>query len=215
MSVDLPALGNPTSAASAMSFSSRSQPPLLAVLALLGEARAPGGGWRGSGRCPGRPGRRGRRGSGRRALTRSARTRPPRSRTTVPSGTCTIRSSPVAPWRFLPEPCAPDVACGAGGRGTRAASDVAVGQQPDVAAVAAVAAVGAALGDVGLAPERDRARAAVAAPHVELRLVDELSGDMRITHDAAQAIAAAGEAAPAVSLRGGRRRACGPCGCRT
>ena len=39
---------------------------------------------------------------------------------------------------------------------------VAVGHQPDVAAVAAVAAVGAALGDVGLAAERDRARAAVA-----------------------------------------------------
>ena len=51
---------------------------------------------------------------------------------------------------------------------------VAVGDEPDVAAVAAVAAVGAALGDVGLAPERDAARAAVAALHVEAALVDEL-----------------------------------------
>ena len=44
----------------------------------------------------------------------------------------------------------------------------------DLAAVAAVAAVGAALGDVGLTPERDRARAAVATPEVDLDLVDEL-----------------------------------------
>ena len=51
--------------------------------------------------------------------------------------------------------------------------DVAVGDEPDVAAVAAVAAVGAAPGDVGLAPERHRARAAVAPLDVEPALVDE------------------------------------------
>ena len=50
---------------------------------------------------------------------------------------------------------------------------VAVGLQVDVAAGAAVAAVGPALGDVGLAPERHRARAAVAAAEVDLDDVDE------------------------------------------
>ena len=47
--------------------------------------------------------------------------------------------------------------------------DVVVGDQPHVAALAAVAAVRAALGDRALAPERDAAGAAVAAAHVELR----------------------------------------------
>ena len=51
---------------------------------------------------------------------------------------------------------------------------VVVGDQPDVAALAAVAAVRAAVHDRTLAPERDAARAAVAATHVELALVDEL-----------------------------------------
>ena len=44
--------------------------------------------------------------------------------------------------------------------------DVAVGDEPDVAALAAVAAVGPAPGHVRLAPERHAARAAVAASHV-------------------------------------------------
>ena len=52
--------------------------------------------------------------------------------------------------------------------------DVAVGHQPHVAALAAVAAVGPAPGDVGLAPEGDAARAAVAASDVEPAFVDEL-----------------------------------------
>ena len=51
---------------------------------------------------------------------------------------------------------------------------VVVGDQPDVAALAAVAAVRAAEGHRALAPERHAARAAVAAAHVELALVDEL-----------------------------------------
>ena len=53
---------------------------------------------------------------------------------------------------------------------------VAVGPQPDVAALAAVATVGPALGRVRFATERDRARAAVAGAHVELGLVDEIGG---------------------------------------
>ena len=51
--------------------------------------------------------------------------------------------------------------------------DVPVGPQPDVAALAAVAAVGTAARDVRLAPERHAAGSAVAAAHVQLRLVDE------------------------------------------
>ena len=51
--------------------------------------------------------------------------------------------------------------------------DVAIGHEPDVAAVAAVAAVRAALRDVRLAAERDAARAAVTAVHMQVALVDE------------------------------------------
>ena len=56
-------------------------------------------------------------------------------------------------------------------------SDVAVGHQPDVATLAAVAAVGPALGDVRLAPERNRARAAVTTLDVQPTLVDETGHD--------------------------------------
>jgi hypothetical protein len=52
--------------------------------------------------------------------------------------------------------------------------DVAVGDQPDVAAIAAVTAVGPTLGDVGLAPERDTACAAVTPFDVQVAFVDEL-----------------------------------------
>ncbi len=57
--------------------------------------------------------------------------------------------------------------------------DVAVGDEHDVAAPAAVAAVGPALGDVRLAPERHRAGAAVAAADVHLDLVDEVARHRR------------------------------------
>src|SRR2546423_8737702 len=50
---------------------------------------------------------------------------------------------------------------------------VRVGDQPDIAAPAAVAAIGSAFGDVSLPPERDRAGAPVARLHVQLCLVDE------------------------------------------
>ncbi len=51
--------------------------------------------------------------------------------------------------------------------------DVAIGDQPDRAAVTAVTAVGAAPGDVGLPAERHTARAAVTGLHVDVALVDE------------------------------------------
>ena len=53
--------------------------------------------------------------------------------------------------------------------------DVAIGQEVHVATRAAVAAAGAALGRVRLAAERDRARAAIAATHIDLNLVDEVA----------------------------------------
>ena len=136
---------------------------------------APAAGSTGSRRCPARPARPGRPASGRPPTPG----RPGRSRrgpcTTVPSGTATTRSSPRWPCCRLPRPWAPF-----GGPAVRVVAEgqqrghVAVGDQPDVAALAAVAAVGAAPGDVRLAPEGDAARAAVAASDVEAAFVDEL-----------------------------------------
>src|SRR5207248_2625117 len=58
--------------------------------------------------------------------------------------------------------------------------DVAIGPQDDVAALAAVAAVRPAAGNVRFAAEGHRPGAAVPAPHVDLRLVDELTHEARI-----------------------------------
>src|SRR5262249_37470228 len=58
--------------------------------------------------------------------------------------------------------------------------DIAVGAQDGVPALAAVAAVGPAAGDVGLATERHGASASVTTPQVDLRFVDELAHDARI-----------------------------------
>jgi hypothetical protein len=55
-----------------------------------------------------------------------------------------------------------------------------VGDEPHVATVAAVAPVRSTAGDVRLAAERHRARAAVASLDVEAALVDELSQDARL-----------------------------------
>ena len=52
--------------------------------------------------------------------------------------------------------------------------NVAVGLEPDVAAGAAIATVGSALGRVRLTPERDAAGAAVATAHIQLRFVDKV-----------------------------------------
>ena len=71
----------------------------------------------------------------------------------------------------------------AGGRGVfllvakvEQRGQAAVDDQHDAAAVAAVAARGAALGDELLAPERDRALAAVAGADADVSLIDELHG---------------------------------------
>ena len=59
--------------------------------------------------------------------------------------------------------------------------DVVVGDEPHVAALAAIAAVRAPVHDRALPPEAHRARAAVAATHVELALVDELGHQIHAT----------------------------------
>ena len=51
--------------------------------------------------------------------------------------------------------------------------DVAVGDEPDVATLSAIAAVGATHDDRPLATERDAACAAVAAPHIQLRFINK------------------------------------------
>ncbi len=57
---------------------------------------------------------------------------------------------------------------------------VAIGTQIDVAARAAVAAAGTAFGDVRFTPERDSARATIAAAQVDLHLVDEVPGNHQV-----------------------------------
>jgi hypothetical protein len=49
--------------------------------------------------------------------------------------------------------------------------DISIGDEPDVAATTAIAAIGAALGDMGLATERDAACTAVTTTHIDLTLV--------------------------------------------
>jgi hypothetical protein len=51
--------------------------------------------------------------------------------------------------------------------------DISIGDEPDVAATTAIAAIGAALGDMGLAPERDAACTSIATTDVDLTLVDK------------------------------------------
>ena len=72
-----------------MSLSSRSQPALLARPRPARRTPGPAGGWTGSGRCPGRPGRPPPASQRSPSRTRSASTVPSWSRTTVPSGTGT------------------------------------------------------------------------------------------------------------------------------
>ena len=59
--------------------------------------------------------------------------------------------------------------------------DVVVGDHPHVAASASVAAVGSSEGDRTLPPERHASRTTVAATHVELALVDELGHRVHAT----------------------------------
>ena len=87
---------------------------------------------------------------------------PSQRSTCVPGGTAITSGSPSAPWRWAPWPWPPRSArkCARAAEALQVAQ-VVVAAQHDVAAAAAVAAVGAALGHVRLAAE---GQAAVAAP---------------------------------------------------
>ena len=86
------------------------EPPLLAPLALLGEGRRPAGVGEEPGVAPAPPAALG----GQPPVPRARQVAQQRpvvgSRTTVPTGTGTRRSTPRAPWRRLPEPWPPSVA---------------------------------------------------------------------------------------------------------
>ena len=149
-------------------------PLLVALLPLLGEGRAPGGCWTGSWRCPGRPGPPSPASQRSPALARSHRRVPSARRARVPTGTGTSRSGPGLPVHLLAAAVAAVVGAPVGVVPERQQRRlVRGGHQPDVAAPAAVAAVGAALVDVGLAAHGDRAGPTVARLHVQLCLVDE------------------------------------------
>src|SRR5260370_32705546 len=92
--------------------------------------------------------------------------------------------------------------------------DVAIGAQDDVAALAAVAAVRSAAGNVRLAAERHGPGAAVPTPHVDLRLVDKLTHEARIRSDAFLNLALRNSGNASMRSKS-RRRACGPSGGRT
>ena len=100
----------------------------------------------------------------------------------MPSGTVISRSSPRAAVEVLAL-----AVHAVAGPAVRVVAErqqrrhVVVGDQPDVAALAAVAAVGPAHRDGALPPEADAAGAAVAAAHVELALVDELGHRIHAT----------------------------------
>ena len=94
--------------------------------------------------------------------------------TIVPGGTSITRSSAPRPCLLLPLPCEPlsarqKLVLGQGGQ----VVDAVLGDDDHAAAVAAVAAVGPALGDVLLAPEADAAVAAAASLDFDSDAIDE------------------------------------------
>ena len=99
---------------------------------------------------------------------------PSQSTAWVPGGTRTTRSSPSAPWRSAPSPWRPrrGLVVGPALEALQVAQRV-VAEQHDVAAAAAVAAVGAAARHVGLAAEGEAAVPAAAALDEDARLVVE------------------------------------------
>ena len=179
MSVLLPTFGKPTSATSAMSFSSSRN-----------HASSP------TSPCSAKPGAR-RRFERKRLLprppcppaaalhrspadTRSASTSPSSVATTVPSGTGTTSVVPAGPMALLALPVGavlgPAVRVVPEGEQRR---HVPIGDEPHVPAVATVTPVGPAPGDVGLPAERHAPGAAVTTPEVHAHLVDELDTRLR------------------------------------
>ena len=151
------------------------QPELLSDLGLLSEGGCPPAVGQETRHFPVRRCRLERRGPGaRRDSDRDDRCSVEARGRWCPTGTFTSRSAPLAPRFCFPLPCAPSSARRCGWSLNPSSDDEpGRGDQPNVSALATVPAVGAAHGDVGLAPERDRPRAAVAGFHVELCLVYE------------------------------------------
>ena len=173
---------------------------------------APAGRSTGSGRCRARPARRGPRASGRRGARGRRAARRRGSRTDGALGHVDHEVGAARAVALLARPVrarlGPAVRVVAEREQRR---DVAVGLQPDVAARAAVAAVGPALRDVGLAPERHAARAAVAAAEVDLDLVDERRTRRSAYGRRRAARRSSSAAVVPTRVRTGRcRRACGP-----
>ena len=174
MSVDLPALGNPTSATSAMSLSSMSSQrswPFSPCSAKAG-ARRRLERKRALPRPPWPPSATMKRVAVARQVAhhraRRGRARPSRP---GPAPRCPC---PGRRGVFCPTRAPPSVARRKGwSRKPRSEDSLTEATSQTSPAVAAVAAVGAAAVDVGLAPPRDRAGAAVARPRVQLGLIDE------------------------------------------
>ena len=151
------------------------QPPLLAVLALLGERRRPAAVRRELGVAPPAAAA----GGGQPAVAVVDEVGEQLAGVQVAWRPCPRARrprcvSPRLPCWSLPLPWTPS--CGAAVRVVaerEQRGDVAVGDQPDVAALAAVAAVRAAHRDGALTAERHAAGAAVATAHVQLGFVDE------------------------------------------
>ena len=92
----------------------------------------------------------------------------------MPGGTWMTRSLPLRPWQLAPLPCRPPSARHDPTVGQRGqAVDALLGHDDHAAAVAAVAAVGTALGDVTLAAEAAATVAAVAGRHLDLHAIDK------------------------------------------
>ena len=178
--MDLPTLGKPTRATSAMSLSSRRShrsSPTSPCSAKAG-ARRRFERKRALPRPPRPPSAASQRSPGWR---RSASTVPCWSRTHGALGHGHLEVASAPPVLALPLPVG---AALAGAVRVVLERDqrrhVAVDDQPDPAARAAVAAVGPAEGHVRLPPEADRSRAAVASLDVEPTLIDELRHELRL-----------------------------------
>ena len=174
-SVDLPAFGSPTRPDVRDQPELEAELALLARLALLGvRRRLVGGGREVRVAEPAAPAARDHRPPGPTA-TRSAISAPVSpSITAVPGGTDRYRSSPALPWRFWRSPRPPGVAAEVVLVAEVVERGLAgVDAEVDGAAATAVAAVGSAARDVGLAAHRRRAVAARTGTHGDPDVVEE------------------------------------------
>jgi hypothetical protein len=238
MSVLLPALGKPTSATSATSFSSRSyqcSSPTSPCSANDGARRRLDRN-RALPRPPRPPAAATQRSPGR---DRSATTVPSRSFTTVPTGTLTSVDDPVAPWRALPCPWAPLAArrCGWSLKASReatlgsATNHTSPPSPPSPPSGPPLATCASRRNDTAPAPPPPAFTWSWAS---STKFISPSQAELARRTDGAppgrrgRAHPPAGRAPSLVDLalapwapflrprrRGGRRRACGPCGSRT